>query len=279
MKTPRFLSEFCGLLKVIGEDFFKGKAFWIKVVLSLVPCVLLATKFRSNLPQLLVQAELSHQEFSAGDGPIEDRDEFLGNLRIRIQSDLISHISVPFPTAVGSASQRKQEQAGFIEKMGKARFLVKARVTNVGTLSSSVSTVSAKLMESIGGHMYPIGFASLPQEDAALPQGQITPLGNPAGQTIEFGISSDGLMDFQIVELVGRALRDRYPKESSGDRFKILTSYLRLLALDDLLRQDRLVSIADPENQARVFLVIQVYDIYGRGGAAECSIIDSGAWK
>jgi hypothetical protein len=278
MKLPGLLVEFSESLKCIGEDFAKPKTFWIPVVLCIVPCVLLATKFRSNMPQLLVSAELSHQQFASQGGPIQDRDEFLGNLRVKIQSDLVAHISVPFPKTAAPPSNGKTEQPASVPSGGKARFLVKARITNVGTLTSTISYVSVKLMESIGGRMSSIGYATWPVGDVTLPQGQITPLGNPAGQTIEFNIISNGLVDYQTVELIGRPLRERYPKETTS-RVEILASYLRLLALDDFWRQERLVAIADPANQARVFLVIQVYDIYSRTGAAECPIIDCGAWK
>ncbi|HEY4272905.1 MAG TPA: hypothetical protein VGM65_12950, partial [Candidatus Udaeobacter sp.] len=51
-------------LQAIGQDFIKGKAFWFPVLLAILPCVLLATKFRSNLPQLVVTAEVVRQQYA-----------------------------------------------------------------------------------------------------------------------------------------------------------------------------------------------------------------------
>ena len=126
--------------------------------------------------------------------------------------------------------------------------------------------------------MYWLGFGSWPKEDAKLPQGQIAILGNPAGQPIEFKLFGSDLLDFQIVELIGRGLREHLPKDIRN-RPEILASFLHVLAWNNSLREEHLVSIADPANQARVFVVIEVNDVYGRKGLVECPIMDYGAWK
>jgi hypothetical protein len=162
--------------------------------------------------------------------------------------------------------------------MAMAVYTVKAKVTNVGTLSSTISSVSVRLIESVGGRMSWLGVGDWPKEDAKLPQGQIAILGNPVGQPIEFTLLGNGLLDFQIVEVIGRGLREHLPKDTRN-RSEILTSFLRVFALNNFLRQEHLVSIADPANQARVFVVIEVQDVYGRKGSVECPVIDYGAWK
>jgi hypothetical protein len=271
--------KFFSALKAIGEDFLAGKAFWIPVVLALVPCVLLATKFRSNLPQLVVRAEFSHQEFAVGGGPFTVRDEFLRDLKTRVQGVLLSNMGAPFVGWTGAAATGSVDEATLLSGGSKVRFRVKVRVTNFGTVPSSVSFVSCELMESIGSHTFPIAFRTWPESKVPLPPGQETVLGNPAGEMVEFDVFDGSLSDFQTIELLGRAIRGHYPNESSDHRFRLLASYLRVLASNDFAKQDRLVSMADPEKQARVFVVVQVHDIYGRSGAAESNIIDSGAWK
>jgi hypothetical protein len=265
-------------LRVIGEDFIKGKTFWLPVVLAIVPSVLLATKFRSNMPQLVVAAELVGQQYALKGQGVQDREEFIEGLKRKIESVLPARAALPFATPSASPAREAEDVFSDWDAMPVAVYTVKARVTNLGALSTTISRVSVRLIESVGGRMSWLGYADWPKEEAKLPQGQIAILGNPAGQAIGFKLFGSNLLDFQIVEIIGRGLRQHLAKDTSNRR-EILASFLRVFALNNSFRQDHLVSIADPANQARVFLVIEVEDVYGRKGLVECPIMDYGAWK
>lgn len=265
-------------LRVIGQDFIKGKRFWLSVVLAILPCVLLATKFRSNMPQLVVTAEVVRQQYALKGQALQDREEFLQGLKRKIESVFPARAAVAFTMPSVSPAQEGENVLSDWDSMPVAVYTVKAKVSNLGTLSSTISSVSVRLIQSVGGRMSWVGYAGWPKEDAKLPQGQIAILGNPAGQPIEFKLFGSDLLDFQIVELIGRRVREHLPKDIPN-RPEILASFLRVLALNNSVRQKHLVSIADPANQARVFVVIEVEDIYGRKGLVECPVIDSGAWK
>ena len=265
-------------LRAIGQDFIKGKTFWLPVVLAILPCVLLATKFRSNMPQLVVTAEVVRQQYALKGQALEDREEFVQGLKRKIESVFPAQAAVPFATPSVSPAKEGENVLSDWDAMPGAIYTVKAKVANLGTLSSTISFVSVRLIESVGGRMSWLGYAGWPKEDAKLPQGEIAILGNPAGQPIEFKLFGSDLLDFQIVEVIGRGLREHLPKDIRN-RPEILASFLRVLALNNSFRQEHLVSIADPANQARVFLVIEVDDVYGRKGLVECPIMDYGAWK
>lgn len=278
MNFTECVRNFGDSLRVIGQDFIKGKTFWLPVVLAILPSVLLATKFRSNMPQLIVRAELVRQQYALKGQALQDREEFLEGLKPKIESVLSARAAFPFATPPALPPQGGEDVFTDWDAMPVAVYTVKAKVTNLGTLSSTISFVSARLIESVGGQMSWLGYADWPKEDAKIPQGQIAILGNPAGQPIEFKLIGSNLLDFQTVELIGRGLRQHLAKDTSN-RPEILASFVRLFALNNSFRRDHLVSIADPAKQARVFLVIEVTDVYGRKGLVECPVMDYGAWK
>jgi len=82
MSLPIFVRDFADSLRVIGRDFVKGKKFWLPVLLMITPSLLLATKFRSNMPQLTVSAEIVRQQYALKGQPLQNRDEFVRNLGV-----------------------------------------------------------------------------------------------------------------------------------------------------------------------------------------------------
>jgi len=82
MSLPIFVRDFADSLRVIGRDFVKGKKFWLPVLLMITPSLLLATKFRSNMPQLTVSAEIVRQHYALNGQPLQNRDEFVRNLGV-----------------------------------------------------------------------------------------------------------------------------------------------------------------------------------------------------
>jgi hypothetical protein len=278
MNLTECVRNFGDSLRVIGKDFIKGKTFWLPVVLAILPSVLLATKFRSNMPQLVVTAELVRQQYALKGQVLQDREEFLQGVKAKIESMLSARVAMPFSAPPASPPRGGADIFSDWDAMPVAVYTVKAKVTNLGTLSSTISFVSVRLIQSVGGRMSWLGYAGWPKEDAKLPQGQSAILGNPAGQPIEFKLFGSDLLDFQVVEVIGRGVREHLPKDARN-RPEILASFLRLFALNNSFRQEHLVSIADPEKQARVFVVIEVEDVYGRKGLVECPVIDYGAWK
>jgi hypothetical protein len=277
MKFNECGRNFGDSIRAIAQDFIKGKTFWLPVILMILPSVLLATKFRSNMPQLVVTAELVRQQYALKGQALQDREEFVQSLKHKIESVFPARAATPFAMPSVSPMSPAQEGDNALsdgDAMRMAVYTLKAKVTNVGTLSSTISSVSVRLIESVGGRMSWLGIAGWPKEDIKLPQGQIAILGNPLGQPIEFTLLGNGLLDFQIVEVIGRGLREHLPK-GIPNRPEILASFLRVFASNDSLKQEHLVSIADPAKQARVFVVIEVEDIYGRKGSVECPVMDS----
>src|SRR5207247_9620664 len=100
---------FVDSLQAIGEDFIKGKTFWFAVVLAILPCVLLATKFRSNLPQLVVTAEVVRQQYALKGQALQDREELLQGLKRNIASVFPTQIDVPFATPSGAPAKQAQK--------------------------------------------------------------------------------------------------------------------------------------------------------------------------
>lgn len=230
------------------------------------------------MPQLEVSVELLRQQFQGPDKAILDRDQFLRGVTSSIEDKLSSQVLFPFRSITPALAPDRNPVPDLANRTSKVRFLIKARVTNVGTLTSTISNISVDLREHMGERWEDIGFGSWPQQEVELPQGKITALGNVNGETVDFDIYGNRFLDYQVVETIGRALRDKYPREFAT-RHALLESYLRLFAADDPARQERLVSIADPANHAHLDLVMTVRDIYGRVGFSEDQIIGSGAWN
>jgi len=161
---------FVGSLQAIGEDFIKDKTFWFAVVLAILPCVLLATKFRSNLPQLVVTAEVVRQQYALKGQALQDREEFLQGLKGKIERVFPTQIAAPFATPSGSPAEGGENVLSDWDAMPSAVYTIKAKAANLGTLSSTISLVSVRLIESIASRMSWLGYASWPKEDAKLPR-------------------------------------------------------------------------------------------------------------
>jgi len=111
---------FVDSLQAIGEDFIKDKTFWFAVVLAILPCVLLATKFRSNLPQLVVTAEVVRQQYALKGQALQDREEFLQGLKGKIERVFPTQIAAPFATPSGSLAEGGESYAfGYVYDQSK----------------------------------------------------------------------------------------------------------------------------------------------------------------
>ena len=108
MNFTECVRNFGDSLRVIGQDFIKGKTFWLPVVLAILPSVLLATKFRSNMPQLVVTAELVRQQYALKGQALQDREEFLEGLKPKIESVLSARAAFPFATPPASPPQEER---------------------------------------------------------------------------------------------------------------------------------------------------------------------------
>jgi hypothetical protein len=107
MKFKECADNFGDSMRAIAQDFIKGKTFWLPVIVMIVPSVLLATKFRSNMPQLVVTAELVRQQYALKGQALQDREEFIQGLKRKIETVFPTRTTVPFATISIAAGRRE----------------------------------------------------------------------------------------------------------------------------------------------------------------------------
>src|SRR5437773_10847107 len=115
---------FVDSLQAIGEDFIKDKTFWFAVVLAILPCVLLATKFRSNMPQLVVTGEVVRQQYALKGQALQDREEFVQGLKGKIESVFLAQAVAPFATPSGSEAKEGENVLSDWDAMPAAGYTV-----------------------------------------------------------------------------------------------------------------------------------------------------------
>src|ERR1700730_125673 len=171
---------------------------------------------------------------------------------------------------MGGSRPSAEEGPGFFAKVA-----TKIKVTNVGSLSSTIDGLGLYIVEEIGGHREVWESHVERDLEIKLPQGQSTEIGGREGKTVLFWRISSVFMDYETVRLLGERLRVMNP--SQENHYADASPVLNVLGsnADD---RERLLRIANPATRSRLLLVVEVWDVYGRRGSAEVDLLNSRDW-
>jgi hypothetical protein len=137
------------------------------------------------------------------------------------------------------------------------KIAAKIKVTNVGSLSSTIQGVGMYIVEEVDGRRET--WESQVEDDLEIKvsQGQSVEIGGGRGKSIIF---QSGMLffDYASIKLLGERLATLKLKERS--RYDYAIPFLQLIA-DDAEERDRLLRIANPQVRSRLLLVVEVWDV------------------
>jgi hypothetical protein len=156
-----------------------------------------------------------------------------------------------------------------------AKISAKIRVTNIGSLSSTIRAVAMYIVEEIDGHRETWESHIEDDLEIKVPQGQSIEIGGGRGKSIIFPGTGTLFLDYEGIKLLGESLAKLKPKEKN--RYSYAIPFLQLLGVN-AEDSDRLLKIANPETRSRLLLVVEVWDVYGRRGSAEEDLMNSSGY-
>jgi hypothetical protein len=269
-------------LRLIVNDLTRANWFWIAVLVGVLTSIVGAMAISSHMPRLAVAATAMSFRYGPTDKPSPELFVYRGQVRAmlleRVRAELGQRVASTFRSdnesdLVGD----KQSNKGIDELYPRSLCVVvnvSIKITNVGSLASTLSSLTLNLVEDIDGHRESIDWHFADVGELKLPQGQIVNVGGDHDSPVRFCLSAPRFIDYELVDLVwGKLDWDQREEDNLGP------TYLRLLAGNNSARAQRLLRISDPAKHARIILVVEAVDIYGRRGVAETDVVKSTPWE
>lgn len=268
-----WLTEVGRLLEWCCQDLHDGARFWAAVISGTIPAVLAALAISAHSSRLVVAIQVDAPGYQQWDSDEPD-EAWMNRLVTVIQEKIGEEVSDVGASGATPDSQEKEGENGRFESP-IVTFVVKLEVTNIGAAPSTLKVVASYIVEEVDGHRRRIDSTIDYPENIALGEGRPISVGGPEGYDVGFLSAGRRFRDYETVRIIQKNVATKHPKEKP---FTLAEPYLRLLTADDPARQERLLEINDPSHQARLFVGVEVMDIYGRVANQEVIVLDSTDW-
>jgi hypothetical protein len=276
-----FGSEIGTYLWALVSDLAQGKSFWVPVSIGLMAAIVGALAISTNSPRLVATVSSIAIRYQLLDteqqGQKLSPDDAIAKLTVQIRDRLTRHLMLAFGEGANSMASSVEVSKDdllkekFLSGIGLLEVNVRVKVTNIGGGSSTINALRLTVVEEINGQRHPLERAPNAEIAVKIGQGQRIEITPEGGRNFYFTHSFAAVVDYETVRLLARKTGGIY----GSDRSEIINPYLRLLALSDRRRQERLMMLADPQKRCRLLVVVNAFDILDRVGIGEAEILSA----
>jgi hypothetical protein len=283
--VSKWLREFGESFQAMAEDLRQHSVLWLAIFGAIIPAIFAALTISSNSSRLGATLEASAVLYEGKSATVRSSAEayvsaeaYLAILAEKIGATLKERISSVFPEADNmSGSENKDIKGDNSLDRGmsfpKIKVRVRSEVTNIGNRPSSLQSVTWYAVEEIDGRRGLSDFAFQWPKNVRLLEGQPVTVLPENGETVEFALIGLVWSDYQAVRILSGKIQKEVPKGQS--LLPRVGPYLDLLTLNNFLRRERILKIADPSHHCRLLYGVRVSDTYGRATSAETVWLDS----